>query len=139
FDTVLDTYSLAAGDVTRAQSDNVAAYLNWGKQVMQQHDYGDATTHFNDLLNLPYCNANCQAEANALDATAYYDLAEMQLTGQQYANAVNTFQTLVTLFPKSPEVRKDHEDYARALFGEGKQQLASSCSSAIPTYKELSS
>jgi tetratricopeptide (TPR) repeat protein len=139
FNTVLDTYSLATGDVTRAQSDNVAAYLNWGKQAMQQHDYSNATTHFNDLLNLPYCNANCQAEADGLDATAFYDQAELQLTSLQYASAANSFQTLVTLFPKSPEVQKDHEDYARALFGEGKQELTSSCSSAIPTYQELSS
>ena len=139
FNTVLDTYSLASGDITRAQSDAVAAYLNWGKQASQQHDYNDATTHFNDLLNLPYCNANCHAEASALDATAYYDQAEMQLTSQQYDSAVNTFQTLVTLFPKSPETQKDHEDYAKALFGQGKQQLASSCSNAIPTYQELSS
>src|SRR5258706_2644750 len=98
FNTVLDTYSLATGEVTRAQSDKVAAYLNWGRQASQQHDYNDATTHFNDLLNLPYCNANCQAETSALDATAYYDQAEMQLTGQQYDSAVNTFQSLTTLF-----------------------------------------
>ena len=139
FNTVLDTYSYATGEVTRAQSDKVTAYLNWGKQASQQHDYNDATTHFNDLLNLPYCNANCRSEAGALDATAYYDQAEMQLTGHQYASSVNAFQTLTTLFPKSPEVQKDHEDYAKALFGQGKQQLTSSCPDAIPTYKQLSS
>lgn len=139
FNTVLDTYSLAAGEVTRAQSDEVAAYLNWGKQASRQHDYNDAITHFGDLLNLPYCNANCRAEADALDATAYYDQAESQLTSQQYGSAVNTFQTLTTLFPKSPEVQRDHEDYAKALFGMGKQQLTSSCQDAIPTYQELSS
>jgi tetratricopeptide (TPR) repeat protein len=139
FNTVLDTYSLATGEVTRAQSDKVAAYLNWGRQASQQHDYNDATTHFNDLLNLPYCNANCQAETSALDAMAYYDQAEMQLTGQQYDSAVNTFQSLTTLFPKSPEAQKDHKDYAKALFGQGKQQLTTSCPNAIPTYQELSS
>jgi tetratricopeptide (TPR) repeat protein len=139
FNTVLDTYSLATGEVTRAQSDKVAAYLNWGRQASQQHNYNDATIHFNDLLNLPYCNANCKAEADALDATAYYDQAETQLTGQQYAGAVNTFQSLTTLFPKSPEAQKDHKDYAGALFGLGKQQLTTSCPDAIPTYQELSS
>ena len=139
FNTVLDTYPSAASEVARAQSDKVAAYLNWGKQATQQHDYNAATTHFNDLLNLSYCNSNCRAEAGALDATAYYEQGEMQLTGQQYADAVNTFQTLTTLFPKSPEAQKDHEDFAKSLFGQGKQQLTSSCPSAVPTYQELSS
>ncbi len=139
FNTVLDTFSLATSEVTRAQADSVAAYLNWGKQSSQQHNYNDAITHFGDLLNLSYCNANCQAETSALSATAYYDLAEMQLAAQQYASSVNSFQTLATLFPKSPEVQKDHEDFAKALFGQGKQQLTSACSSAIPTYQELSS
>lgn len=139
FNTVLDTYPSAASEVTRAQSDKVAAYLNWGKQATQQHDYNAAITHFNDLLNLSYCNSNCQAQAGALDATAYYDQAEMQLTSQQYAGAVTTFQTLTTLFPKSPEAQKGHEDFAKSLFGQGKQQLISSCPIAIPTYQELSS
>ncbi|HJT57111.1 MAG TPA: tetratricopeptide repeat protein [Ktedonobacteraceae bacterium] len=139
FNTVLDTFSAAPSEVIRAQSDNVTAYLNWGKQAEQQHDYSDAITHFSDLLNLSYCNTNCQAQANALDATANYNLAETQLAAQQYASAANTFQTLATLFPKSPEAQKDHEDFAKALFGQGKQQLTSACSSAIPIYQELAS
>ncbi|HZU70040.1 MAG TPA: zinc-ribbon domain-containing protein [Ktedonobacteraceae bacterium] len=139
FNIVLTSFQAATGEVTRAQADSITAYLNWGKQASQQHDYNDAVTHFGDLLNLSYCNANCQAEASALSATAYYDLAETQLTAQQYADAANSFQTLATLFPKSPEAQKDHEDFAKALFGEGKQQLVSSCSSAIPTYQELAS
>lgn len=139
FNTVLDTFSAVPAEVTRAQSDNVAAYLNWGKQAAQQRDYSAAITHFSDLLNLSYCNSNCQAEANALDATANYNLAETQLAAQQYASAANTFQTLATLFPKSPEAQKDHEDFAKALFGQGKQQLTSACSSAIPIYQELTS
>jgi outer membrane protein assembly factor BamD (BamD/ComL family) len=139
FNITLTSFQEATGEVTRAQADSVTAYLDWGKQASQQHDYNDAVTHFGDLLNLPYCNANCQAEASALSATAYYDLAETQLTAQQYADAANSFQTLATLFPKSPEAQKDHEDFAKALFGDGKQQLVSSCSSAIPTYQELAS
>lgn len=138
FNLVLTSYGSASVGVARAQSDTVTAYLAWGKQASQQHDYTAATNHFDTLLQLPYCTPACQSQANALDATAYYNLAESQLAAQQYLDAVNNFQTVVSRFASSPEAQKLHPDYAKALLGHGKQQLASVCSSAIPTYQQLS-
>ena len=138
FDIVLNNYSSATAEVARAQSDKVATYLNWGKQADQQKDYASATMRYDALLQLPYCNSNCQNEASALDATAYYNLAETQLMAQQYSDAINNFQVVLTRFGSSPEAHKLHGDLAKSLFGQGQQQLTTSCPSAIPTYQQLS-
>ncbi len=138
FDTVLNSYGSATSEVTRAQSDKIGAFLAWGKQAMQQKDYTTATTHFNDLANLPYCNSNCQAQANALNATASYNLARTELLAQQYTDASNVFQLILVRFPNSTEAQQLHPDFARALLGQGKQMMTTACSSAIPIYQELS-
>lgn len=138
FNLVLTSYGSASAGIARAQSDTISSYLAWGKQASQQHDYAAATSHFDTLLNLPYCATTCQSQANALDATAYYNLAESQLAAQQYLDAVNNFQIVVSRFAGSPEAQKLHPDYAKALLGHGKQQLATVCASAIPTYQQLS-
>ncbi len=139
FDIILNSCSSAtSSEVSRAQLGKVKAYFGWGKQAMQQHGYVTATSYYDALLNLPYCTTDCQAQANALDATAYYNLAESNLAAQRYAEAINVFQTILTRFPGSSEAQKLHEGYAKALWGQGQQQLTNSCSSAIPTYQELS-
>ena len=71
-----------------------------------------------------------------LDATAHYNLAESQLASRDYTDATTNFG-IVLHFPSSPEAIKLHGDYAKALFGEGKQQLTSSCPSAVTTYQQL--
>jgi len=138
FQMVLDSYSSATREVTRAESDKIVVLLAWGKQAVQQQDYTAATTHFDALLNLSDCDTNCQAQANQLDSTAYYKLAESQLASQQYGKAVQSFQTVLTRFPNSSEAKQLHPDLAQSLLGQGKQQLASDCASAIPTYQQLS-
>jgi tetratricopeptide (TPR) repeat protein len=138
FDIVLNNYSTATAEVARAQVDKIKAYFAWAQQASQQHDYSAATMRLDALLQLTYCDANCQSQATALDATAYYNMAELQLSALQYDTAVTTFQTVLTRFPSSPEAQKVHGDFAKALFGQGKQQLATSCPSAIPTYQQLS-
>ena len=139
FNVVLTGYGSASVGVARAQSDTITAYLAWGQQASGQHDYPAATNHYDTLLQLPYCAATCQSQANALDATAYYNLAESQLATQHYLDAVNNFQNVISRFASSPEAQKLHADYAKALLGRGKQQLTSAtCSSAIPTYQQLS-
>src|SRR6266851_292232 len=140
FNIVMNNYSSATSGVDRARSDTIKAYLGWGQQASQQHDYTAATSHYDALLQLSYCTTTCQAQASSLNATAYYNLAESQLAAKNYADAINTFQTVVSRFANSPEAIKLHEDYAKALLGHGQQQLTSaSCSSAIPTYQQLSS
>jgi outer membrane protein assembly factor BamD (BamD/ComL family) len=139
YNIVLAHYGSASIGVAHAQSDTIKAYLAWGQQASQQHDYTSAANHYDTLLNLSYCTATCQSQANALDATAYYNLAESQLVAKNYSDASNNFHTVVSRFASSPEAHKLHGDYAKALFGQGKQQLNTAlCSSAIPTYQQLS-
>ncbi len=139
YNIVLTYYGSASTGVARAQSDSITAYFAWGQKASQQHVYVAATNHYDILLNLPYCAATCRSQANALDATAYYNLAESQLLAKNYPDAINNFHILVSRFANSTEAHKVHGDYAKALFGEGKQQLNRAlCSSAIPTYQQLS-
>ena len=138
FDVVLNSYSSLKDEAKRAHEGKIKAYLGWAKQAADQRDYATATTRYDQLLQLDYCDVSCQTQANTLDATAYYNLAESQLTNQDYNDAMSTFNVVVTRFPNSAETAKLHGDYAKALFGEGQQQLASSCPSAIPTYQQLS-
>ncbi len=138
FDIVLNNYSLATAEVARAQVDKIKAYFAWAQQASQQHDYSAATMRLDALLQLTYCDANCQSQANALDATAYYNLAKSELASQQYDSATQDFQTVLTRFNGSPEAQQLHPDLAQSILGQGQQQLASDCSSAIPTYQQLS-
>jgi TolA-binding protein len=138
FNIVMNNYGSASTGVARARSDTIKSYLAWGQQASQKHDYMAATSHYDDLLQLSYCTANCQSQGNALDATSYYNLAESQLATKDYTDAINNFQVVVSRFASSPEVQKSHGDYARALLGHGQQQFATSCPSAIPTYQQLS-
>jgi hypothetical protein len=139
YNIVLTYYGSASTGVARAQTDSITAYFAWGQQASQQHDYTAATNHYDAMLHLPYCAATCQSQANALDATAYYNLAESQLLAKNYSDAISSFHMLVSRFANSAEAHKVHRDYANALLGEGKQQLTGAvCSSAIPTYQQLS-
>jgi len=138
FNRVIQTYASARTGVARAQSDTLKAYLAWGQQASQQHDYAAASSHYDALLQLTYCTATCQSHVNSLDATAYYNLAESQLVVQHYADAVNNFQILVSRFANSPETHKIHAEYAKALLAHGQEQLVTSCTSAVPTYQQLS-
>jgi hypothetical protein len=138
YNLVLTYYGSASIGVARAQSDTVTAYLAWGQQALQQHDYMAATNHYDALLHLPYCTATCLSQAKALDATAYYNLAESQLVAKKYFDATSNFHIVVSRFASSPEAHKLHGDYAKALFGYGKEQLNTACSSATSTYQQLS-
>jgi tetratricopeptide (TPR) repeat protein len=139
FDTVLNAFGSPAAEVNRAQTDEINAYLGWAKQAMDTKAYNDATQRYDELLQKPYCQARCQTQVNRFDATAYYNLAESQLGTQDYTDAVSNFGTVLSRFPDSPEATKLHGDYAQSLYGQGQQQLASACSTAIPTYQKLAS
>ena len=139
YNMVLTYYGSASTGVARAQSDTITAYISWGRQASQQHNYMAATNHYDVLLGLSYCAATCQAQVSSLDATAYYNLAENLLVAQNYHDAIGNFHALVSRFASSTEAHKVHGDYAEALLGEGKQQLKGAiCSSAVPTYQQLS-
>jgi tetratricopeptide (TPR) repeat protein len=137
FNTVISIYAQAGSEVAQARSNILSAYFQWASLAEQQKDYSHETVYYDTLLKLSYCQAACQAQATPADANAYYDLAEQQLGLQQYTLAVNAFNVLTTRFPNAPEVKGGHADYAKALWGLGQQQLTSTCSTAVQTYREL--
>ncbi len=139
FSTVLEHYALVKDQVSRARSDIVATYLAGADNAARHQNYTSAVTSYDTLLALSYCSASCQALARTKDATTYYDLAEQQLGTQQFARAVSAFAALTTRFASSPEAKQaqTHEDYAKALWGLGQQQLNTTCSNAVNTYQQL--
>lgn len=138
FQLVLTVYSSAPQADTRAQTDLIGAYLAWSQQALQQQDDASAMQRLDTLLALAYCTPACQTQGAALDATAYYAVAEAKLAAGDFQGAVDTFHVLLNRFVGAPEVAKAHGDVARALLGLGQQQLAgAACSSAVPTYQEL--
>jgi tetratricopeptide (TPR) repeat protein len=140
FQLVLASYSAVPAADARAQADSITAYLAWGQQALQQQDYSGAQQRLDTLLALSYCATDCQAQGAPRDATAYYGVAEAKLTAGDYQGAVDSFHVLLNRFQSAPEVAKAHGDVAKALLGLGQQQLTSgTCSSAVPTYRELAS
>lgn len=137
FDMVITTYTQAPTQVARAQKDVVTTTLAAGAFDSQSKNYAGATHYYDALLGQAYCTASCQAQTDAVDATAYYNLAEQSLTAQKFTDAVAAFNTLTTKFGNSPEAQKAHADYAKALWGQGQAQLTSACSSAVATYQQL--
>lgn len=137
FNTVITTYTQATTEVTRAQQDVISTSQAAGKFDSQSKNYAGATRYYDSLLGQSYCNASCQSQTGALDATAYYNLAEQALAAQKYADSAAAFNTLTTKFGNSPEAQKAHADYAKALWGQGQAQLTTTCSSAVATYQQL--
>jgi hypothetical protein len=137
FNTVIATYTQASAQVARAEKDVISTSQAAAAFDSQNKNYAGATQYYDSLLGQPYCTASCQSQTGALDATAYYNLAEQNLAAQKYADAVTAFNTLTTKFGSSPEAQKAHADYAKALWGEGQAQLTTACSSAVATYQQL--
>ena len=138
FNTVITTYTQAPTQVTRAQKDVISTSQAAGAFDSQNKNYASATQFYDSLLGQSYCSSSCQSQTGALDATAYYNLAEQALAAQKYSDSVAAFNTLTTKFGSSPEAQKAHADYAKALWGQGQAQLTTACSSALATYQQLS-
>lgn len=139
YNYVVANYNMAATGLANAEKSAISAYQSWATQAAQKQDYASAVQHYDALLNQSYCNSgSCQSQISALDASAYYKLAEQQLNKQNYASSVAAFNQLTTRFADSSDAKQSHADYARALWGEGQQQLTSACSSAVTTYQQLS-
>lgn len=137
FNTVITTYTQASTQVARAEKDVISTSQAAAAFDSQSKNYAGATQYYDSLLGQSYCTASCQSQTGALDATAYYNLAEQDLAAQKYADAAAAFNTLTTKFGSSPEAQKAHADYAKALWGEGQAQLTTTCSSALTIYQQL--
>jgi hypothetical protein len=137
FSTVLSIYGGVPIQVNLAKINLVETYVAWGGYASQRRDYADATVYYDTLLRQSYCTTSCQTQVQAKDATAYYHLAEKQLTAHQYASSVSAFTALTTRFAKSSEATVVHVDYAKALWGQGQQELNTTCSNAVKAYQQL--
>ena len=138
FTTVISNYGQAATEVARAKKDAISAFQSWGAQDAQKQNYAGAVQHYDTLLTQSYCDSPCQSQTGTSDATAYYHLAEQALSAQKFSDSAAAFNQLTTHFASSPEAQRAHADYAKALWGEGQQQLTSTCSTAVTTYQQLS-
>ncbi|EFH84307.1 tetratricopeptide repeat protein [Ktedonobacter racemifer] len=139
FDTVIQKFTASSvnDELHRAQVGDIAARIGLSRQSLDTKDYDVASKSLDTVLGLPYCDNTCQAQASALDATAYYNIGEGKLQTQDYESAVNAFDKVLTKFSSAPEAGQLHSDMAKALLGMGKQERSSSCSTAIPTYQRL--
>jgi hypothetical protein len=139
----LTGYTLAPTGFAQAKSEAISAYTQWAQQAAQAQKYDQATQHYDKLLTEPYCSGDCQTQAGAADATAYYKLAEQKLhaTPPDYAGAVAAFSQLTTRFSSSSSSQSAHADYATALWGAGQQHVndATCSTSALPLYQQLAS
>lgn len=141
FEIVTTNYPQALTGYAQAKKDATSAYQKWGQQATQNQQYDQATQHYDKLLAQQYCDSACQTQISALDATAYFKLAEQKLAQQppDYAAAVAAFNRLTTHFSSSPESQSAHADYAKALLGDGQQLVNTTCSSALSLYQQLAS
>jgi tetratricopeptide (TPR) repeat protein len=139
FNTVIQQFNGSdnTAQVTRAQQGMIVARFALGQQSMQAKQYADATSRFDAILALPYCDSSCHTKVSSSDATAYYESGEGYLQSKDYTNAVNAFDNVLTNFSSAPEAKQLHGDMAKSLLGQGQSMRASSCSSAIPTYQRL--
>jgi tetratricopeptide (TPR) repeat protein len=126
-----------SAQVARAQQGMIAARFALGQQSMQAKQYADATSRFDTILALSYCDSSCHAKVSSPDATAYYELGEGHLQSKDYTNAVTAFDNVLTNFSSAPEAKQLHGDMAKSLLGQGQSMRSTSCSSAIPTYQRL--
>ena len=138
FSIVLLSYTSAKLGVRRAQAGITTAYFGAGMLATSHNQYVQATKWYDVILLQKFCDSTCQAEANRLDATAYYHVAEAALSVRDYNNAIIAFKALTTRFASAPETSTIHADYAKSLLGLGQKQVASSlCSDALVTYQAI--
>lgn len=141
FDTVIETYNQAADQVAQAQKNEISAYQSQGRKASQGQKFDDATKYFDALLKKDFCRADnaCKTSTAKLDATAYYNLGRKQLDATDFAGAVKSFDNLTANadFQGAPEVQTAHPYYAKALLGEGKKEVTTTCSNALTLYQKL--
>src|SRR5262249_7591402 len=93
FNVIINNYTVSS-EVASAQNSEIQSYFNLGKQAVDKKDYVSAIKIFDTALALPFCHVDCQNTISPDDATAYYNLAQSQLSAQRYSDAVSNFKTL---------------------------------------------
>lgn len=80
------------------------AYYLYGAQLLQQKRYQLAITEFTKLES-QYASSTYVSQGHAKAATAYLAYGQEQISGQQCAGAVSSYQTLVTSYKDTPEAK----------------------------------
>ena len=87
----------------RARQDMIADYLAWGDQAQQQRAFRVALSRYQALGQAPYCDTSCESQVHTANAQALLGLAEQLTDEKQYAQAVATYQQLVSSYSDTSE------------------------------------
>lgn len=87
----------------RARQDIVADYLAWGNQAQQRRTFRVALARYQVLGQAPYCDTSCESQVHTANAQALLGLAEQLTDEKQYAQAVATYQQLVSSYSDTSE------------------------------------
>lgn len=87
----------------RARQDMIADYLAWGNQAQQQRAFRVALARYQVLGQAPYCDTSCESQVHTANAQALLGLAEQLTDEKQYAQAVATYQQLVSSYSDTSE------------------------------------
>ena len=137
FSTVTSTYSAITAAVTRANRDTFQTYTNWVKAGSSDLPYSDAIAFFGTYASGPGCDATCQSDAHDIEAQARFQYGTQLASQSRYSDAIIQFELVQKNFTQSSFVSKAHAAAATAYLALGKQQKASDCSSALPSYQTL--
>jgi hypothetical protein len=139
YQQALDEFS-AAGEAAPNSRDLARVYDEWGEAYGKTGDFANALKQYQIVLQ-NFGNAGTpliRAQSDA--ATAYYALAEKDLSATNFKGAVDNFRILTTQFSGAPEAQLAHADFAKALLEVARATLKSAgCGDAKSIYDEITS
>lgn len=137
FVLVSTTYQHSGASVARAEAGIFHAYSAWVASGSLEVPYPQAIAYFQSYLTMPACDGACQSGVKDSLARASYQYG-LQLTQEgRYADAIAQLGTVQSQHPQSSYAAQAHRAAATAYLDLGQQQLTSTCSTAIKTYKTL--
>lgn len=138
FAVVVATYGALSPEAPRAQADTIAAYLAWAGQEVAGGRYQQASSLYDLVFALPFCDSSCTARVIPLAAETYLKTGQRARAAHDYAAAISALLTGVARFPSAARSAGLHAALATALRGAGTMALAAhACAPAVSTYQAL--
>jgi len=137
FSAVVVRYSQSGAAVQQARDDLYQTYSDWVQTASNAAPYLAIITYVKAYQQSAACDTPCQNAAPDLDAEAFFLYGQQLVARQQYANAINAFETTQAAYPGTAFARKAHTVAATTYLTYGKQLLATACGSALPLYQTL--
>ena len=137
FDTVLKQFNSSAvsNQVKQAQAGDIDARIAIGNEILQAKNYDNATSYFDSILALPYCDTTCHTRTSKLDATAYFDLGETHFKAKEYQAATTAFDKILNSFADAPEAKQARALDATSFYNMAEKNLsAQEYASAVSTF-----